>query len=191
MTQTMAERLIEQGIKQGIEQGIEQGIKAIEQGIEQGETQAKQEVVLKLLRFRFDSVPEPVANAIRLIRSPSRLDLLFERVLAAQTLDEIDLQNHVRAETRDEPPSDREEVEAMTQTMAERLIEQGIERAKQEVVLKLLRFRFDSVPEPVANAIRLIRSPSRLDLLFERVLAAQTLDEIDLQNHVRAETRDG
>ncbi len=79
----------------------------------------------------------------------------------------------------------------MTQTMAERLIEQGIERAKQEAVLKLLRFRFDSVPESVANAIRLIRSPSRLDLLFERVLAAQTLDEIDLQNHVRAETRDG
>ncbi len=91
--------------------------------------------------------------------------------------------------------SDREEVEAMTQTMAERLIErgkeQGIERAKQEAVLKLLRFRFDSVPEPVANEIRLIRSPSRLDLLFERVLAAQTLDEIDFQNDVRAETRDG
>ena len=75
----------------------------------------------------------------------------------------------------------------MAQTMAEHLIEQGIEqgetRAKQETLLKLLRFRFDSVPESMTNEITLIQNLSRLDLLFEKVLAAQTLDEIDLQNH--------
>ena len=32
------------------------------QGIEQGETQAKQEALLKLLQFRFDSVPESVRS---------------------------------------------------------------------------------------------------------------------------------
>lgn len=83
-----------------------------------------------------------------------------------------------------EQPSDREEVGIMAQTMAEHLIEHGIEQgetqAKQEVVLKLLRFRFDSVPESVTNQITQIRSLSRLDLLFENVLTAQTLDEIDL-----------
>ena len=63
------------------------------QGIEQGETQAKQAAVLKLLRFRFESVPESVTNQITHIQSLSRLDLLFENVLTAQTLDEIDLQN--------------------------------------------------------------------------------------------------
>ncbi len=82
MAQTMAEHLIERGKEQGIEQGIEQG-----------ETRAKQEALLKLLRFRFDSVPESVTNQITLIQSLSRLDLLFEKVLTAQTLDEIDLQN--------------------------------------------------------------------------------------------------
>ena len=80
----------------------------------------------------------------------------------------------------------REQVEVMPQTMAEHLIEHGIEqgetRAKQETLLKLIRFRFDSVPESVTNQITLIQSLSRLDLLFERVLAAQTLDEIDWQN---------
>ena len=65
----------------------------IEQGIEQGETQAKQEVILKMIRLRFDSVPESVTNQITLIRSLSHLDSLFEKVLTAQTLDEIDLQN--------------------------------------------------------------------------------------------------
>ena len=83
MAQTMAERLIEQGIERG---------KA--QGIEQGETQAKQEVILKMIRLRFDSVPESVTSQITRIRSISRLDSLVENVLTAQTLDEIDLQNH-------------------------------------------------------------------------------------------------
>ena len=78
MAQTMAEHLIERG-------------KA--QGIEQGKTQAKQEAVLKLLRFRFDSVPEAVTNQITQIRSHSRLDDLVENVMTAQTLDEIDWQN--------------------------------------------------------------------------------------------------
>ena len=82
MAQTMAEHLIERGKEQGIEQGIEQG-----------ETQAKQEALLKLIRFRFDSVPESVTNQITSIQSHSRLDSLFEKVLTAQTLDEIDLQN--------------------------------------------------------------------------------------------------
>ena len=85
-----------------------------------------------------------------------------------------------------EQPSDREEVGIMAQTMAEYLIEHGIEqgetRAKQETLLKLIRFRFDSVPESVTNQITSIQSHSRLDSLFERVLTAQTLDEIDWQN---------
>ena len=83
MAQTMAEHLIERGKEQGIEQGIEQG-----------ETQAKQEALLKLIRFRFDSVPESVTNQIALMQSHSRLDSLFEKVLNAQTIDEIDWQNY-------------------------------------------------------------------------------------------------
>ena len=78
------------------------------------------------------------------------------------------------------------EVEVMAQTMAEHLVEQGEEqgetRAKQESILKLMRFRFDSVPESVTSQITRIRSLSHLDSLFERVLTAQTLDEIDWQN---------
>ena len=74
----------------------------------------------------------------------------------------------------------------MPQTMAEHLIERGIEqgetRAKQEVVLKLLRFRFGSIPESMTNEITLIQSLSRLDMLFEKAMTAWALNEIDLQN---------
>ena len=84
------------------------------------------------------------------------------------------------------PLQSEEEVEVMAQTMAEHLIERGIEqgetRAKQEILLKLIRFQFDSVPESITNQITQIQSHSRLDSLFERVLTAQTLDEIDWQN---------
>ena len=91
MAQTMAEHLIERGKAQGLEQGKAQGL---EQGLEQGETRAKQEALLKLIRFQFESVPESVINQITLIQSLSRLDALFEQVLTAQTLDEIDWQIH-------------------------------------------------------------------------------------------------
>ena len=71
----------------------------------------------------------------------------------------------------------------MAQTMAEYLIEQGEERgqaqAKREAVLKLLRLRFDAVPESVTSRITSMGSLSRLDLLFEEALTAQTLDDID------------
>ena len=90
MAQTMAEHLIEQGIEQGIERGIERGI---EQGIERGKARGKQELILNMLRLRFDSVPESVASQINSIRSVSHLDSLFENALTAETLDELDLQN--------------------------------------------------------------------------------------------------
>ncbi len=61
-----------------------------EQGIEQGETRAKQAAVLKLLEFRFNDIPESVANQVASIQSVSRLDSLFEAVWEANTLDEID-----------------------------------------------------------------------------------------------------
>ncbi|MDE0636565.1 MAG: DUF4351 domain-containing protein [Candidatus Poribacteria bacterium] len=71
----------------------------------------------------------------------------------------------------------------MAQTMAEYLMEQGERRgethAKREAVLKLLRFRFNTVPESVTSRITSIRSLSRLDALFEAALTAQTLDDID------------
>ena len=82
MAQTMAEYLMEQGQKLGEERGEKRG-----------QTQAKREAVLKLLRLRFDSVPEAVASRITSIRSLSRLDALFESAATAQTLDDIDWKN--------------------------------------------------------------------------------------------------
>ena len=83
--------------------------------------------------------------------------------------------------------SRREEGEVMAQTMAEYLIEQGEERgqtqAKREAVLKLLRLRFDTVPESVTSRITSIRSLSRLDALFEKAATVQTFDDIDWEDH--------
>ena len=74
----------------------------------------------------------------------------------------------------------------MAQTMAEYLMEQGERRgerqAKREAVVKLIRLRFDSVPEAVASRIASIRSLSRLDALFESAATAQTLDDIDWED---------
>ena len=79
----MAEYLIEQGEKRGEKRGDEK----------RGETRAKREILLKLLRHQFDSVPEAVSNKIASTRSLSRLDTLFDRVVTAETLDDIDWEN--------------------------------------------------------------------------------------------------
>ena len=78
----------------------------------------------------------------------------------------------------------------MAQTMAEYLFQQGQERgekrgelrAKRETLLKLIALRFDTVPEPVANTVSKIRSVSRLNTLFEQVVTAKTIDEINWDN---------
>ncbi len=72
------------------------------------------------------------------------------------------------------------EVEIMAQSMAEVLIEQGETRAKRELLLKLLQFRFETVPESVATRIIAIQDRSRLDSLFEKALTVEDLDEIGL-----------
>ena len=75
MAQSMADVLIEQSMARGIEQG---------------ETRAKHEAILKLIQFRFNTVPESVATRVTSIQNRSRLDSLFEQVLVAGSLDEID-----------------------------------------------------------------------------------------------------
>ena len=71
------------------------------------------------------------------------------------------------------------EVETMAQSMAEVLIEQGETRAKRELLLKLLQFRFETVPESMTTRITAIQDRSQLDSLFEKALTVENLDEID------------
>ena len=70
----------------------------------------------------------------------------------------------------------------MAQTMAQYLIQQGETNAKRDAVLKLLRLPFDPVPESINRKVTSIQSLSRLDSLFEKVVTAQTLDNIDWEN---------
>ncbi len=99
MAQSMAELLIEQGMARGKVDGKVEGIaqgkaEGIAEGIAQGETRAKQMALLKLLQFRFDTIPQALTNQITSIQSRALLDALFEQVLAAQTLEDINWQNH-------------------------------------------------------------------------------------------------
>ena len=82
MAQTIVEHHYERGKVQGIEQGMEEG-----------KIQEKRAAVLKVLRLRFPTIPESIADGISVIQSLSRLDSLLEQAVTATTLDEIDLQN--------------------------------------------------------------------------------------------------
>ena len=69
----------------------------------------------------------------------------------------------------------------MAQTTAEFLIEQGKAEGKQDAVLKLLRLRFQHVPEVLSREISNIHNITRLDTLLEQAMTAQSLEEIDTQ----------
>ena len=75
MAQTTAEFLIEQGMQLGVEQG---------------KTAGKQDAVLKLLHLRFQHVPETLSREISNIHNHTRLDILLEQAMTAESLDEID-----------------------------------------------------------------------------------------------------
>ena len=75
MAQTTAEFLREQGKAEGIEQGKAEG---------------KQDAVLKLLRLRFQDVPEVLSRQISNIHNLTRLDTLLEQAMTVQSLEEID-----------------------------------------------------------------------------------------------------
>lgn len=80
----MAKSMIDVTLEQGKEEGREEGI-AI------GETQAKRDVVIKLLTHQFPDVSDTVVTAIHEIQERSRLDTLFDQILTATSFDDIDL----------------------------------------------------------------------------------------------------
>ncbi len=75
MAQTTAEFLIEQGKAEGRAEGKAEG---------------KQDAVLKLLRLRFQDVPEVLSREISNIHNITRLDMLLEQAMTVQSLEEID-----------------------------------------------------------------------------------------------------
>ena len=78
----------EQVMQRGIAQGDEQGY---QRGITQGEFRTKQDDVIKLLTHQFPEISDTVVEEIREIKEFSRLDTLFDQILAAKTLEDIDL----------------------------------------------------------------------------------------------------
>ena len=55
--------------------------------------------------------------------------------------------------------------------------EQGVVRARQENIIKLLQIRFDTVPESIIQKVNGIQDLSRLNSLFEKAATLETLDK--------------
>jgi len=81
MGRTIAQALIEEGKEIGMEIGVEKGI-----------IQTKQEVLLDLIRFRFQGIIPEINAKIRSIQDVDRLTALFHRALRANSIDEIGIE---------------------------------------------------------------------------------------------------
>ena len=81
MGRTIAQALIEEGKEIGMAIGVERGI-----------IQNKQEVLLELIRFRFQNIRPETNDKIRSIQDVNRLTALFRRALRANSIDEIEIE---------------------------------------------------------------------------------------------------
>ncbi|MBM3238686.1 hypothetical protein FJZ31_20525 [Candidatus Poribacteria bacterium] len=83
----------------------------------------------------------------------------------------------------------REEVSKMGRTIAQALIEEGMEigvekgivQTKQEVLIDLIQFRFQSIRPEINDKIRSIRNVDNLTALFRRALGANSIEELGIE----------
>jgi predicted transposase YdaD len=74
----------------------------------------------------------------------------------------------------------------MAQTTAQFLREQGKVEGKQDTILKFLQLQFQDVPEVLSREIRNIHNLTRLDMLLEQAMTAESLEEIDTHSSVNS-----
>lgn len=128
------------------------------------------------------------------LRPIARADLDDVRriVLAncVETYVELDEEGHRQYEALVSDDENRE-IRAMEMTWAEKLeargvekgIEQGVERGRDEMrnlVLNLMKRRFGPLPKDVEGRVQAIDSPERLSRVAERLLDAESLEELEL-----------
>ena len=83
----------------------------------------------------------------------------------------------------------REEVSKMGRTIAQALIEEGMEigvekgiiQTKQEDLIELIQFRFQNIKPGINDKIRSIQDVDRLAALFRRALSANSIDELGIE----------
>jgi len=184
MSQTMAEKLIQEGKEQGEKRGL---------------LKAKREAVLKIMQIRFDGVEKMsqtmgeklIQEAMKIggKQGEKRVSLKTKREYIFKILVEI-VEQGIKEERR------REEVEKKSQTIAEKLIQEGMEigekkgekrgekrgslKTKREYILKIMQIRFDSVPPSIVKKIKSMRSMKRLDVLLEKAVIANSISEIKM-----------
>lgn len=72
----------------------------------------------------------------------------------------------------------------MGRTIAQALIEEGVEKGiiqtKQEYLIELIRFRFQSIRSGIDDKIHSIQDVDRLTALFRRALSANSINELGI-----------
>ncbi len=84
MAMTSAQALKKEGKKEGREEGREEGRK-------EGALLERQEAILEAINARFQTIPSPLPERIKTIKSMARLKRIFNQCLIVDSLDEIDI----------------------------------------------------------------------------------------------------
>ena len=164
---------------------------------EQADKETIKEVLTEAIMHLNTLEPEQAEQRLRVLHY--FVMLIVNRRESAEHDELIDLVNE---------QSDQVEVEIMAKTMADVMMEKGIEQgkaqgieqgkaqgieqgkaqgieqgetqAKRDNAIKLLTYQFPDVSDAVVEAIHGIQEHSRLDTLFDQIMMAKSFDDIDL-----------
>jgi hypothetical protein len=141
----------------------------------------------------------PLAPALSALMKPGRLGLLAEKYRSMQqtllsSVDEarkslllnlIETYMPLNAEQEAEfaqllGQEEAQEVRRMITVYEERGIAKGITQGKREMLLHQMRLKFGELPEPILTKVEAIATETELDALSERILTANSLEEMGL-----------
>lgn len=179
------------GRRSGLKDGREQGRRL-------GKREGMQDVVLHLLKSRFDPVSDQILEHVQTIKSVKKLTELAQQATEVSSLEELGLPALQRMTPSSRKPSARparskrssrpgaSKMRRMTYAdqMREEGRQEGLAEAKQEgqqlLVIGILGNRFGALSEQSEAYVRSIQCPEEIFKLAKRALAASSLQELGL-----------
>ena len=154
---------------------------AAQQAAEAARQQVHQEAVLDILRFRFETVPNSLEEAINQIEDESVVKALQGQAIAVGSIEEFEQRIDTlipKGERQEERP---ETYVSSLETRAILARLDGILQKGREDIIEVLRVRFEDVPNSLEAAINQIDEDLVLKTLLRQAITIDSLEEFQQQ----------
>ena len=162
---------------QAAQQAAEQAAEQAAQAAQQARQQVHQEAVIQALRFRFETVPNSLEEAINQIKDESVLKALHGQAIAVGSIEEFEqhIDTLIPKDAREEERPETYVPNLETREILARL--DGILQKGREDILEVLRVRFEDDLNSLEAAINQIEDDLVLKTLLRQAITINSVEE--------------